>query len=163
MATNSANNMVRSFESEIEIDAPVATVWGIVGEVENAPKWAPTTLKVRALGGRTKNGTLSVNLNKQGLIFWPTTSKVVDYVPGERLSNKAINGTEWVFELSEGAGGPGTTTLKQYRHTPASVDKFYKDIVSKATGGEDKMSESLGKGVSASLKRIKALAEQQAG
>lgn len=156
-----ANKKVRSFESEIEIDAPVATVWELVGEVENAPKWAPTTKKVRAFGGRTKNGTWSVNLNKQGPVYWPTTSKVVDYVPGKRISNMATSGSEWVFELSEGAGGAGTTTLKQYRDAPEPVVKLFTDVLSKATGGEDKFSEGLGKGVSASLKRIKALAEQQ--
>lgn len=155
------NNKVRSFESEIEIDAPVATVWELVGEVENAPKWAPTTKKVRAFGGRTKNGTLSVNLNKQGPVYWPTTSKVVDYVPGTRISNKATSGSEWVFELSEGAGGAGTTTLKQYRDTPEAVANLFQNVIPKVTGGEDKFSEGLGKGVNSSLKRIKALAEQR--
>lgn len=156
-----ANKKVRSFESEIEIDAPVSTVWEIVGEVENAPKWAPTTKKVRALGGRTKNGTWSLNLNKQGPVFWPTTSKVVDYVPGRRISNMATSGSEWVFELSEGAGGAGTTTLKQYRDAPAPVVSLFENVISKATGGEDKFSEGLGKGVNSSLKRIKTLAEQR--
>lgn len=155
-------NMIRTFESEIEIDAPRATVWQIVGEVENAPLWAPTTEKVRALGGRTKNGTISINLNKAGFVVWPTTAKVVDYVPGEKLVNRIISGVEWTFELTEGAGGPGTTTLKEYRNTPSYVASFWENGVAKLTGGEDKFNAGLGKSVSASLKKIKKLAEQRA-
>ena len=154
-----AQNMIRTLESEIDIDAPVAKVWELVGEVANAPKWSPSTAKVVALGGRTANGTISINLNKEGFLVWPTTAKVVDYVPGKRLSNRVINGTEWVFELSEGPGGEGTTTLKQYRDIPPAVMKFWEDGVSKLTGGEDKFSKGLNKGVSSSLKRIKALVE----
>lgn len=159
MAPN--QNTVRSFESSIDIDAPVATVWEIVGEVENAPKWAPTTKKVSAFGGRTKNGTLSVNLNKQGIVYWPTTGKVVDYVPGKRIANKATSGVAWVFELAEGPSGPGSTTLTEYRETPPRVEKFFSIVVSKLTGGEDTFSEGLGKSVSSSLKAIKRIAEQR--
>ena len=158
-----ATKKVRSFESEIEIDAPVATVWEIVGEVENAPKWAPTTEKVKALGGRTKNGTWSLNLNKQGPVYWPTHSKVVDYVPGKRISNRATSGAEWVFELSEGSAGAGTTTLKQYREAPAGLVKAFSAVMPAGSGDEDKFTEGLGKTVSASLKRIKELAESQSG
>lgn len=154
-------NMVRTLESEIDIDAPIATVWELVGDVANAPKWSPSTTKVVPLGGRTANGTFSINVNKEGFLIWPTTAKVIDYVPGKRLSNRVINGTEWVFELSEGPGGEGTTTLKQYRDIPPAVLKFWESGVARLTGGEDKFTPGLAKGVSASLKRIKSLAEQQ--
>lgn len=152
----------RAFEHSVEIAAPTTTVWEIVGEVENAPQWSVSAIKVKALGGRTRNGTVAVNVNKQGPAVWPMMSRVVDYVPGKRLANQVINGTVWVFELEEGAGGPGTTRLTEYRETPAAVAKFWGEIVPKLTGGAFQFDSIQDNGVSDSLVKIKRLAEARA-
>lgn len=151
----------RAFEQSIEINAPTTTVWDLVGDVENAPQWSNTATAVKALGGKTRNGTIAVNVNKHGMMIWPTASRVVDYIPGARLANQVINGTVWVFELEEGAGGPGTTRLTEYYEAPAAIEKFWGEIVPKLTKGAFRFTTIQETGVSDSLTTIKRLAEER--
>lgn len=153
----------RQFVSSIEIAAPKAVVWDLVGDVANAPKWSNHAIKVKPFGGATRKGTFAINLNKEGLALWPTTSKVVDFAPGERIANKVINQTVWVFELEEGAGGPGTTRLTEYCEYPDALLTFYGRTLPKLTGGRAQFIKLQDKGVSSSLRKIKDLAEKRAG
>ncbi|MFL0577831.1 SRPBCC family protein [Dietzia sp. 179-F 9C3 NHS] len=146
-------------ESSIEIDAPPARVWEIVSEVRNAPQWSSQAVKVLALGGRTKPGTLALNLNKQGTLVWPTTSKVVEVEPGRRIANKVLeNGTVWAFELEP--TGTGGTRLTERRETPNGTSALSDFLVDKFFGGQERFTDVLDQGVSTSLQRIKALAER---
>lgn len=148
-----------AIESSIEIDAPPARVWEIVSEVRNAPQWSDQAVKVLALGGRTKPGTLALNINKQGGFVWPTTSKVVEVEPGRRIANKVTeNGTVWAFELEPTASGG--TRLTERRETPTGTSAFSNFLVDKFFGGQETFTRTLTSGVSTSLQRIKALSEQ---
>ena len=102
----------RSIEDSIEIDAPPARVWEVVSEVRNATQWSSQAWKILPLGGRTTKGTWALNLNKRGPIIWPTTSRVVEFEPGERgsgyefsdeivggaIPREFINPVEWFVE-----------------------------------------------------------------
>ena len=146
-------------ESTIEIDAPPARVWEIVSEVRNAPQWSDQAVKVLALGGRTKVGTRALNINKQGKLVWPTTSKVVEVEPGRRIANRVTeNTTVWAFELEPTP--TGGTRLTERRETPTGTSAFSNFLVDKFFGGQQKFTTVLDRGVSTSLQRIKALAEQ---
>src|SRR5699024_882326 len=146
-------------ESSIEIDAPPARVWEIVSEVRNAPQWSSQAVKVLALGGRTTAGTRSLNINKQGKLIWPTTAKVVEFEPGRRIANRVIENTSiWAFELEPtDAGG---TRLVERRETPHGTSALSQFLVDKVFKDQPTFTEELGHGVSTSLTRIKALAEQ---
>lgn len=146
-------------ESSIEIDAPPARVWEIVSEVRNAPQWSDQAVKVLALGGRTKAGTLALNINKQAGFVWPTTSKVVEVEPGRRIANRVLeNGTVWAFELEPTPSGG--TRLTERRETPKGTSAFSNFLVDRFFGGQEKFTRVLDRGVSSSLQRIKALAER---
>lgn len=157
MSTESAPT--RAIEDSIEIDAPPARVWEIVSEVRNAPQWSSQAVKVIALGGRTTAGTRSININRAGKAVWPTTSRVVEFEPGRRIANRvAENTTLWVFELEPTADGG--TRLTHRRETPHGISALSKFLVDKVFGGQETFSNALDRGVSTSLQRIKALAEQ---
>lgn len=156
---SSEHDRVDADEDAIEIDAPPARVWEIVSEVRNAPQWSSQAVKVLALGGRTTAGTRSLNINKQGKLIWPTTAKVVEFEPGRRIANRVIENTSiWAFELEPtDAGG---TRLVERRETPHGTSALSQFLVDKVFGGQPAFTEELGHGVSTSLTRIKALAEQ---
>ena len=157
MPTESAP--VSTIESSIEIDAPPARVWEIVSEVRNAPQWSSQAVKVFATGGRTRAGTRAINLNKRGPLVWPTTSRVVEFEPGRRFANRINeNTTIWVFELEPTPGGG--TRLTERREVPSGLTFISTFLTDKAFGGQASFSRELDQGVSTSLQRIKALAEQ---
>ncbi len=146
-------------EHSIEIDAPPAQVWEIVSEVRHAPQWSDQATKVFATGGRTKAGTRALNINKQGGMVWPTTSRVVEFEPGRRIANRVYeNNTLWVFELEPTPSGG--TRLIERRETPKGISRLSHFLTDRAFGGQEKFTAVLDRGVSTSLQRIKALAEQ---
>lgn len=148
-----------AIESSIEIDAPPARVWEVVSEVRNAPQWSSQAHKVVALGGCTTAGTWALNINKRGPIFWPTTSRVVEFEPGRRFANRITeNTTVWVFELEPTADGG--TRLTERREVPSGLTFISRFLTDKVFGGQPSFTKELDRGVSTSLKRIKALVEQ---
>lgn len=149
----------RPIESSIEIDAPPPRVWEIVSEVRNAPEWSSQAAKVIALGGRTSLGTRALNINREGWLIWPTTSRVVEFEPGRRIANRVTENTSiWAFELEPTPAGG--TRLIERRETPTGTSALSNFLVDKVFGGQATFSDNLEHGVSTSLQRIKALAEQ---
>lgn len=156
---SSENDRVAPIESSIEIDAPPARVWEIVSDVRNAPQWSSQAVKVIALGGRTALGTRALNINQQGKLFWPTTSKVVEFEPGRRFANRvAENTTVWAFELEPTPSGG--TRLTERREAPEGLSFVSKFLTRTVLGGQEAFTEAIDRGVSTSLTRIKTLAEQ---
>lgn len=145
--------------SSIEIDAPPARVWEVISDVRNATQWSSQAVKIIAPGGRTTKGTRALNINKRGPMFWPTTSRVVEFEPGRRFANRINeNTTIWVFELEPTANGG--TTLTERREVPEGLTFVSRFLTDKFFGGQPSFTSEMGEGVSLSLKRIKALVEQ---
>src|SRR5690606_19109669 len=114
-----------TIESSIEIDAPPARVWEVISDVRNATQWSSQAFKVIALGGRTTKGTRALNINKRGPLFWPTTSRVVEFEPGRRFANRINeNTTVWVFELEPTPSGG--TRLTERREVPEGLTAISK-------------------------------------
>lgn len=148
-----------AIESSIEIDAPPARVWEVVSEVRNATQWSSQAYKIIALGGRTTKGTRALNINKRGPLFWPTTSRVVEFEPGRRIANRIVeNTTIWAFELEPTPSGG--TRLTERRETPHGTSAVSQFLVKKVFGGQKSFTAELDEGVSTSLKRIKTLVER---
>lgn len=146
-------------ESSIEIDAPPARVWEVISDVRNAPQWSSQAVKVISLGGRTTKGTRALNINRRGPLFWPTTSRVVEFEPGRRFANRINeNTTIWVFELEPTADGG--TRLTERREVPEGLTFISTFLTDKVFGGQPSFTAEMDEGVSLSLKRIKNLVER---
>lgn len=145
-------------ENSIEINASPQRVWEIVSEVRNAPEWASNTARVFTFGRGPGQGVVSVNINRDGLLVWPTTSKIVEYIPGRRIANRINeNHSIWAFEIER----VGTATrLTERRETPKGTSALSNFLVSTVFGGQEKFTNNLDTGVSTSLQRIKTMAEQ---
>src|SRR6202789_4629360 len=77
-------------QAQVDIRAPVSTVWALVSDFRRMPQWSPQCRLMRALGP-VRPGTRTVNLNRRNLLFWPTTATVIEVVPDHKLAFRVNN------------------------------------------------------------------------
>ena len=143
-------------QAEIEINAPVSTVWGLVSDLSRMPQWSPQCRIMKPLGP-LRPGTHTVNLNRRGLLFWPTTSVITEVVPERKLAFRIpLNTTVWTYELEPTATG---TRLVETRHAENGVSAVSSAVTKAALGGIEPFEKELVEGMNQSLARIKAAAE----
>ena len=143
-------------KAEIEIDAPVDKVWGLISDLNRMPQWSPQCRKMKALGP-IRPGTRTLNLNRRGMLFWPTTSTITEVIPERKLAFRVdINHTVWTYELQPTSTG---TRVTESRHAENGVTTVSAVATKAALGGVDKFEGELIEGMNLSLARIKAAAE----
>ncbi|MFM9034696.1 MAG: SRPBCC family protein [Mycobacterium sp.] len=144
-------------KAEVEINAPVSKVWALVSDVSRMPQWSPQCRVMRALGP-IRPGTRTVNLNRRGLLFWPTTSVITEVVPERTFAFRIpVNTTVWRYELEPTATG---TRLTETRHAENGISALSTAVTKAALGGVDDFERELLDGMNQSLARIKAAAER---
>ena len=146
-------------EQSIEIDATPAQVWALVSDVSRMARWGPQVVRSTVKGGVVEQGATFKNLNRQGLLFWPTNAKVVRFEPHRDFAFKVKeNRTIWSFELAETASGG--TLLTQRREVPQGISKVSLVMTKVVLGGVDGFTETLKRGMGETLTKVKAEAEQ---
>ena len=144
-------------KTEIEINAPVSKVWGLVSDLSRMPQWSPQCRIMKPLGP-IRPGTRTVNLNRRGLLFWPTTSVITEVVPERKIAFRIpANTTVWSYELEPTATG---TRLVETRHAENGVTTVSSAMTKAALGGMDSFEKELVEGMQQSLQRIKSAAER---
>lgn len=143
-------------KAEIEINAPVSKVWSLVSDPGRMPQWSPQCRIMKALGP-IRPGTRTVNLNRRGLLFWPTTSVITEVVPERKFAFRIpLNTTVWSYELEPTATG---TRLTETRHAENGVSALSAAATKTALGGMETFERELLEGMNQGLARIKAAAE----
>ncbi|SEH64063.1 Uncharacterized conserved protein YndB, AHSA1/START domain [Mycolicibacterium rutilum] len=144
-------------QAEIEINAPVAKVWGLVSDLKNMPQWSPQCRLMKAFGP-PRAGTRTINLNRRKFLFWPTTSQITEFVPEQKLAFRVNeNNTVWSYELEPTQTG---TRLVETRHAENGIKPVSTMLVNAAMGGVPSFERELLEGMNESLARIKAAAER---
>ncbi|MCT7657576.1 SRPBCC family protein [Mycobacterium deserti] len=142
--------------AQIDINAPVEKVWALVADVRRMPQWSPQCRMMRTLGP-VRQGARTVNVNRRGLLVWPTTSRITEFVPEKKLSFRVNeNGTIWSYELEPTDSG---TRLTETRHAENGVKPVSNMAVNRFMGGVPSFEQELVEGMNQSLARIKAAAE----
>lgn len=145
-------------EASIEIEASPAQVWALVTDVPRMATWSPQVVRSKVRGGTVKQGARFANLNRQGLLLWPTTGKVVRFEPHRDFAFRITeNRTIWSFELAD--NGRGGTTLTQRRELPDGVSKVSTTLTKVALGGIESFTRRLEQGMKDTLARVKTDAE----
>lgn len=145
-------------QAQIDIDAPVTKVWGLVSDLSLMPQWSPQCRLMKARGGPVRQGSKTINLNRRGFLFWPTTSQVTEFIPEKKLAFRVNeNGTIWSYELEPSGTG---TRLTETRHAENGVKPFSNMTVNALMGGVPSFEQELVEGMNQSLERIKAAAER---
>jgi len=144
-------------QAEIEINAPVSKVWGLVSDLSRMPQWSPQCRVMKPLGP-LRPGTRTINLNRRNLLFWPTTSTITEVLPERKLAFRIpLNTSVWSYELEPTATG---TRLVETRRAENGVTAVSKAVTNAALGGVPSFEKELLEGMNLSLARIKAAAEK---
>ncbi|ROR92904.1 SRPBCC family protein [Nocardioides aurantiacus] len=150
---------VAPLEASTEIDAPPAQVWALVSDLRHMPRWSPQCAKTFLRGGEMKVGAKMVNVNRRGLLVWPTQGQVVDLVPEKRVAFRIKeNWTVWSFDLEPTAAGG--TRLTQRRDAPKGISDLSVKLTDRVLGGVDDFTAELQRGMAQTLAKIKADAER---
>jgi uncharacterized protein YndB with AHSA1/START domain len=143
-------------QAQIDIDAPVSKVWELVSDLSRMPQWSPQCRVMKALGP-LRQGATTINLNRRGRMYWPTTSVVTEVIPEKKLAFRVpINRTIWSYELEPTESG---TRLVESRHAENGTTAFSNMSINAMMGGVPSFERELVEGMNATLSRIKAAAE----
>lgn len=151
---------VAPIEATTEIDAPPARVWALVSDLRNMARWSPQCVKtfVRG-GGEVTQGSKMVNINRRGLLFWPTQSKVVRFTPEKEIAFRVKeNWTIWSYTLEPTASGG--TKLTGKREAPDGISDVSVRLTKTVLGGTETFASELASGIAETLGKIKADAER---
>lgn len=144
-------------QAQIDINAPVSKVWALVSDLNRMPQWSPQCRLMKAIGGPIRQGSRTVNLNRRKFLFWPTTSRITEFIPEKKLAFRVNeNGTVWSYELEPTDAG---TRLTETRHAENGVKAFSNMTVNALMGGVPSFERELVDGMNESLARIKAAVE----
>jgi hypothetical protein len=143
-------------QAQIDIKAPVSTVWALVSDFRRMPQWSPQCRWMRPVGP-VRQGSRTININRRNLMFWPTTSTVVEMIPDQKLAFRVnANNTIWSYELTP---IPDGTRVIESRHAENGVKPVSSMAVNALFGGTASFERELIDGMNASLAKIKAAAE----
>ncbi len=143
--------------TEVEINAPVATVWDLITDFSRMPEWSPQCRLMKALGP-VAPGTRTLNMNRRKLLFWPTTCTITEVIPEKKLAFRVdVNKSVWSYELEPTAAG---TRLVESRHVDDGITAFSAFAQKTVLGGEADFERELVDGMNESLARIKTAAER---
>lgn len=147
-------------EDSIEIDAPVAAVWALVGDVRRYPEWSPQVASTRLRGGAedVALGVQFTNLNRAGELEWKTSAEVVRFTPERELAFRvAENWVIWSFALEPSGDG---SRLTQRREVPDGLSELSIELTDGFMGGQAAFTAATRAGMRQTLEGIKAAAEQ---
>jgi uncharacterized protein YndB with AHSA1/START domain len=140
-------------EESIEVAASPETVWALISDLTRMPRWSPQVRRTWVKGGTTQQGATFRNLNRKGLLFWPTSAKVVEFVPNQKLAFRVKdNRTIWSFTLSPAGTG---TRITQRREAPQGISDISLRLTKVVLGGVEGFTDELRVGMRQTLTRIR--------
>lgn len=154
MTQAAASAQGTELKATITIDATPAQVWALVTDVARMSSWSPQVVRTVVLGGPVRLGSTFVNLNRNGVRFWPTTAKVVRFDPHEEFAfRNPANWTIWSYHLEPVAGG---TLVTERRETPKGISPPVRLATAVLMGGEKAFTAVNLEGMVETLERMKA-------
>ena len=149
-------SQVETLQDSVDIAAPPERVWSLVTDLPRMASWSPQVVRT-FVRGPMERGTRAVNLNRRGLLFWPTRTKVVAFEPHREFAFRVKdNGTIWAFVLEPTAAG---TRLVQERRAPDGIKPVSTRLQDLVLGGVGTFTDELRVGMRQTLERIKSDAE----
>jgi uncharacterized protein YndB with AHSA1/START domain len=150
---------VPPLEATIHIDAPPARVWEIVSDQRRMSEWSPEVYGQKFFGDEIRRGTVSINLNKRKGVFWPSASRIIEFVPERRLAFYVYGPADtWSYDLAPDGDGTLVTERRELKNGKRSI--LSKVTAAIALGGIDEHDVELKAGMETTLARIKAEAER---
>ncbi|MCF8603135.1 SRPBCC family protein [Gordonia sp. HY442] len=145
-------------EDSIDVTASPEAVWSVISDLKRMGEWSPQCKKMVVFGGEVKQGARTLNVNRRGPLFWPTTAKVVAFEPNREIAFRiAENRTVWSYRIEPTETGSRVTESRTAAGgTTTTVSAF---LVDKVFGGNDSFEEELRAGIRETLGKVKRAAE----
>lgn len=148
----------KNLEASIEIAAPPEQVWAIVSDVQRMSEFSPNTVRMIPIGA-PRVGSWTININRSGIKFWPTTARILRYEPNNAVAFRITeNRTVWSYTLEPTEDGG--TRLTERRDTPNGVSWLSRTATDAALGGRQSFDEELVRGMNDTLRQIKTEVEK---
>ncbi|MGY1945040.1 SRPBCC family protein [Nocardia asiatica] len=148
--------MPKNLEATIDIAAPPQRVWAVVADLKRMPEFSPQCVRMTALGA-LKAGTWTINFNRDGKKYWPTTGRIVRVEPNRAFAFRINeNRTVWSYTLEPTESG---TRLIERRDVPNGTSWFSRKAIDAVLGGEASFEEALVRGMNETLGKIKKAVE----
>lgn len=163
MGRTTRHLVMKQIEQTIDVAVPPAAVWSLVSDLPRLAQWSPQVVKSFVKGKQPiGQGTLLTNVNRRGLLVWPTHSKVVRFDPEREIAWKIKeNGSTWSFTLAPTTvGGVAGTHLVQRRDAPEGLSDISISLTDRFMGGQSTFQAELQDGMRQTLARVKQIAEQ---
>ncbi len=143
-------------QASVDVAAPPARVWAVVGDVTRMPEWSPELRRLRLVGGgEPRVGSRLLGLNRRVWAVWPTRSRITRLEPGRAVAwHTRESGATWTYELE--ASGAGTR-LTGRRDLPAF--SLGTTLLGPVLGGAARHDRELADGIRTTLTRIKRAVE----
>lgn len=146
-------------EQSTEIAASPERVWSVVSDLKRMGEWSPQCRKVIVRGGSVTLGAKTINVNKRGLLVWPTTATVVRYEPNKQIAYRITeNRTVWGFEITPTENGVRLTERREAKN--GQTTKVSSTLIDLAMGGTESFEAELAEGMRETLLKIKLAAER---
>ena len=167
------------------VNAPASKVWQRVTDLSAMGKRSPQCKKMillprrknstgagsaagtgaagtgtNAVGAAPAPGTITINFNRQGILWWPTWAVVTEVVPEKVFEFKIpLNGTRWRFELTPTADGSQTVLTEKRLAPGGKTSLISRVLVAVVLGGEEKFEASLQEGIQQTVRALAREAE----
>lgn len=154
--------------ASITVNAPTSKVWQRVTDLsamgDRSPQCKKMILlprrKANAAGAAPAPGTVTINVNRQGILWWPTWAVVTEVEPEKVFEFKIpLNGTRWRFELTPTADGSQTVLTEKRLAPGGKTSLISRALVAAVLGGEEKFEASLQEGIQQTVRALAREAE----
>lgn len=145
-------------EVSLVVSATPQATWDAVTDLRAMSRRSPELVGMWVLGS-PRAGRFTLNLNRRGWFFWPTTSRITDLTapsdgaPGRFAFSVWPTDVEWSYEVSEHADG---TLLTERRTAVVDASLVVRATARLALGGQDGHDDELVDGMRATLAAIEA-------
>lgn len=153
-----SDDLLPLIEETIDVEAPRVQVWALVSDLAHMSRWSPQVMKTIVRERPVQLGTRALNINRRGVLVWPTRSKVVRFEPHREIAFRIKdNLTIWSFALDDTESGG--TRITQRREAPDGVSSISRTLTTRVLGGIAPFQDELRAGMQQTLRRLKAEAE----
>lgn len=163
------------------VNAPASKVWQRVTDLSAMGKRSPQCKKMILLPRRKSStgaggsagagasgsagaapapGTVTINFNRQGILWWPTWAVVTEVEPEKVFEFRIpLNGTRWRFELTPTSDGSQTVLTEKRLAPGGKTSLISRVLVAVVLGGEEKFEASLQEGIQQTIRALAREAE----
>ncbi|WP_225723586.1 MULTISPECIES: SRPBCC family protein [Corynebacterium] len=150
--------------AQCTINAPAAVVWAKLSDLSAMGARSPQCMKMISFGSPNNMvGSLTLNLNRRGPLWWPTFSVITEWFEPRVLEFRIpINGTRWRYTLTEDTTPDGQTVthVTHERLVQGDTTKLSRALVAIAMGGNESFEQELINGMNQTLAALTQDSEQ---